>query len=319
MTARALWHDNHRDSSLQPVHLDAAAGEVLVRTAYSLISQGTERLVATGGVPSVSYEAMKVPYQEGELSLPVKYGYSLTGRVEEGPDALRGRWVHLLHPHQDYCRVRASDCTPLPAGLPPDRACLASNLETALTAVWDSGASLGDRVLVVGFGLVGALTARLLAGMPGVEVFFQEPAPYRYALARSWQLRPWPEQPAFQADIAFHASATGPGLQAAVDAVGEEGRVVEMSWYGDRPVVLHLGGDFHQRRKRIISSQVSALPAARLSRWDHRRRKDVVLRLLQAPFWEKVLDRRTPFAEAPALFAEIRQGQVAELACLLTY
>jgi len=321
MLARALWHDDRRHSSLHEFPLDDGdgAGELLVRSAYSLVSQGTERLVATGAVPAASFGEMEVPYQEGAFSLPVKYGYSLTGRVEEGPDAWLGRWVHLLHPHQDYCRVRAADCTLLPSGLPPDRACLASNLETALTAVWDGGVSLGDRVLVVGFGLVGALTARLLKMMPGVEVFFLEPAPYRHQQALGWGLCPWPEQEGSKADVAFHVSATEAGLQAAIDGVGPEGRVVEMSWYGDRPVALHLGRDFHQGRKRIISSQVSRIPAGRQVRWDRARRKEVVLRLLESPEWDALLDRRTPFEAAPALFDQIRKGQVDELTCLLTY
>lgn len=317
--AQALWHEDEAHSCLRPATLDPEEGAVLVRAAFSLISQGTERLVATGRVPAASYEEMRVPYQEGRLSLPVKYGYSLTGKVEAGPEALRGRWVHLLHPHQDYCWVQAADCTPLPPGLPPDRACLASNLETALTAIWDSGVTLGDRVLVVGFGLIGALTARLLMDIPAVEVLFMEPHPYRRRLATHWGLAPWPEAAPPTADIAFHTSATAAGLQAALDAVGMEGRILEMSWYGDRPVELRLGLDFHQGRKRILSSQVSQIPAARQARWDYRRRKEAVLRLLQADHWDALLDRRTAFAEAPALFEQIRRGQVDELACLLTY
>src|SRR3954464_11742476 len=145
-------------------------GEVLVRALRSGVSRGTETLVFDGRVPASQYERMRAPYQEGDLPGPVKYGYLSVGVVEEGPADLRGRTVFCLYPHQSAYVVPAGAVTVVPEDVPPARAVLAGTVETAVNALWDAAPLLGDRIAVVGAGMVGCCVARLLARFPAVDV-----------------------------------------------------------------------------------------------------------------------------------------------------
>ena len=158
-------------------------GEVLVRTLYSGISRGTETLVYRGEVPDSQHGVMRAPFQEGDFSGPVKYGYSSVGEVLEGPASLVGQAVFCLYPHQDLYCVPAESVTPLPITIPPSRAVLAANLETALNAVWDSQAGPGDRIVVIGAGVVGILVAWLCNSLPGADVLLVDVDPTRAAVA----------------------------------------------------------------------------------------------------------------------------------------
>ncbi|GAB4404215.1 MAG: zinc-binding alcohol dehydrogenase [Bacteroidia bacterium] len=291
-----------------------------MRSRYSLVSSGTERLVARGEVPAEVAAQMQVPYMEGSFDFPVKYGYSLVAVVETPDHPLAGQTVHLLHPHQDYCQVADTDLFVVPPGVPARRATLASNLETALNAVWDGQVSVGDRVLVVGFGLIGSLVARLLSMMPAVEVSVWEVDEARQAAARAMGFvvaRPQSGDP--PADVAFHCSASAAGLQVAIDAVGFEGRVVELSWYGVRETGIRLGGSFHSQRKQLVSSQVSHLPADRRSRWDDRRRKTTVFALLHDPVFDRHLPGEVAFGDLPRLFDRLRTTSDTTLAWTVHY
>ncbi len=317
--ATACWHLSQHTSSLQEaVILPNEQQNCLIRSLYSLVSTGTERLVASGKVPPAVYTEMQVPYMEGSFSFPVKYGYSLVGRVEEGPASLLHRTVHLLHPHQDLCFVNPQDVFVVPDQIPPQRAILASNLETALNAVWDAQVSIGDSVVVVGFGIIGSLTARLLQLLPAVQVAVLELDPTRSRLAEAMGFTlANPEEDHF--DIAFHTSGSAEGLQACLDKVGAEGKVIEVSWYGDQPVTLQLGGSFHHGRKQLISSQVSHLPVHRLARWDFIRRKAVVFELLKLPVFDQHITKTIPFQELPTLFDALRTGSLSELCWSVAY
>ena len=315
--ARALWHTSASQSQIKEVELSANPACV-VKSLYSLISTGTERLVSRGQVPHALYASMKVPYMEGEFSFPVKYGYSLVGEVQEGPEEILGKKVHLLHPHQDYCRVQASELTVLPGEVPPLRATLASNLETALNSIWDSGVSVGDRVLVVGFGIIGSLTARLLQSIAGVEVWVYDLDAQRSELASASGFH-IVDRMLYDFDIAFHCSSSSKGLQSCIDHIGFEGKVMEMSWYGEQAVELQLGGSFHQQRKQIISSQVSSIPSNHRARWDFNRRKAVVMELLKNPAYDQHLGEQVPFDKVPALFGNIRKGSLSALSWVIAY
>ena len=288
-----------------------------VEAEFSGVSPGTERLVGAGRVPEATWGAMRCPYMGGSFAFPVKYGYSLVGRVVEGPPELEGRRVHLLHPHQRAAVVRVEDVSVVPEGISGAAATLASNMETAVTAVWDSEVTLGDRALVVGFGIIGALVARVLAGMTGVEVLVAEIDAEKRALAASMGLEAVaPEEVAAgSVDVALHASASSEGLQTAIDAVGLEGRVVELSWYGEAVTEVRLGGAFHHQRKQLVCSQVSRIPTRRAARWDHRRRKALVFRLLREPGWEACLTSRGRLEGLAAWFA----GGGAGLAHVVEY
>ncbi|MDX1908517.1 MAG: zinc-binding alcohol dehydrogenase [Bacteroidia bacterium] len=307
--AFACWHISPAETQILPVGLPASGpDEVLIRASHSLISTGTERLVALGRVPAEVQADMQVPFMGGSFTFPVKYGYSLVGEVLSPDHPLSGQWVHLLHPHQTLLRVPASALSPIPSGIPLRRAVLASNLETALNAVWDSQVSLGDRVAIVGMGLVGLLTGLLVQKIPGIHLTVWDTSPVRQHQARQLRFQVGADPAPASCDVVFHTSATAPGLQTALDLTGPEATLVELSWYGDRPVSLSLGGHFHAGRKRILSSQVSHLPATRLPRWDFRRRKAVVWDLLQDPVFDQLLTEPVPFDALPAWFDRLRQG-----------
>jgi len=315
----ALWHLSERESSIRNQPLPPLkTGECRIESRFSLVSSGTETLVATGQVPTELHDSMRVPYMEGGFSFPVKYGYSLVGKVTEGSENLVGKFVHLLHPHQQHCVVKETAVTVIPAGIPPQRAVLASNLETVLNAVWDSHFSAGDRVLVIGMGLIGSLVAKLASQFPATQVSVAETNSARQALARQqgFSLYNIADTPF---DVAFHSSGSSAGLQTAIDAVGYEGRVIELSWYGIRSAEVKLGGSFHQQRKQIISSQVSQLPAHQQARWDYRRRKQTVLDLLQDDSWDDFLTATVDFSQAPALFDKLRQGDRSQLSWTIRY
>jgi threonine dehydrogenase-like Zn-dependent dehydrogenase len=257
----------------------------------------------------------------GAFPFPVKYGYSLVGRIVECPGALDlvGRIVHVLHPHQDFCLVRIKDVFPVPAGISPERATLASNLETAVNAVWDSGITAGERALVVGFGIIGSLVARLVRLFPGAEVEVAERHPESAALARRMGFAVLEEREFPPFDLAFHASGSPEGLQAAMDAVGFEGRVIELSWFGTKSVPLALGGRFHSDRKSIRSSQVSSVAERMRSRWDVRRRKELVFRLLENPEFDGHITRSCAFSDLPGVFADFENRAGRGLSLLVRY
>ncbi|HEX5999710.1 MAG TPA: zinc-binding alcohol dehydrogenase [Hyphomicrobiaceae bacterium] len=312
--ARALWYAGHGVVECRAAPLpEPAAREARVRTLYSGISRGTERLVLHGAVGASEWERMRCPMQEGAFPFPVKYGYCAVGVVEQGPADLAGRTVFCLHPHQDVFHAPADRLALVPAPVPPRRATLAANMETALNALWDSGAGAGDRIVVVGAGIVGLLTASLAARLPGAAVTVVDVAEARHPLAQALGAGfALPATAPGEADVVFHASANGAGLNTALACAGFEATIVEMSWYGDQPITVGLGGAFHSRRLRLIGSQVGHVSSSRRSRWDHRRRLDAALRLLDQPALDLLVAEEIDFEDAaealPRMLATDAQG-----------
>lgn len=306
-TARAFWirepgHGQILCAGLPP----RQAGEVRVRALYSGVSRGTEALVFRGQVPPSQHAAMRAPFQEGEFPGPVKYGYSSVGAVEEGPDRLRGRTVFCLHPHQDRYCVPAEAVHPLPAGVPPPRAVLAANMETAVNVVWDARPAPGDEIVVIGGGVVGLLAASLCRDLPGARVTVVDPNRSREAAAAALGLGYRPRPPdAADADLVIHASGNPDGLRAALEAAGHEATVVEASWYGVAQVPLPLGEAFHVRRLTLRSSQVGHVPPGRAPRWSRRRRLKLALSLLADPRLDALLTGESPFEALPAVLAAL--------------
>lgn len=301
-SARALWipaagRCEMREQPLPP----PGDGEVRVRTLFSGISRGTENLVFQGRVPVSEFERMRGPHMGGNFPFPVKYGYSAVGRVEQGPASLAGRTVFCLHPHQDVFTVAEDAVTLLPDGLSPARAVLAANMETALNIVWDADILPGDRIAVFGAGVVGALVAYLAAGIIGTEVLLIDRSQARQLLAAALGLDfATEERAAGTFDVLVNASASAEALSQAIALAGQEARIVEASWFGDRSVSLPLGGAFHARRLTIASSQVGSLPPARRARWPHTRRLEKALELLRDERLDRLISGETRFADLPA-------------------
>jgi NADPH:quinone reductase-like Zn-dependent oxidoreductase len=283
-----------------------AAGEVRVRALWSGISRGTEALVALGRVPTSQWSLMRAPFQEGDFPFPVKYGYSSVGVVEEGPPDLQGREVFCLYPHQSRYVVPAAAVTPLPAGLPAERAVLAANMETALNAVWDAAPAPGQRLHVIGAGVVGTLIAHLCARLPGAEVTLADVAPSRARLAADLGIAfSHPAGLAGDADLVIHASGSPAGLRTALDRAGHEARVVEVSWYGSAEVALPLGEAFHSRRLTLVSSQVGHVAPSMRPRWPYARRLAMALQLLRDPALANLISGEADFTDLPSVMARL--------------
>jgi threonine dehydrogenase-like Zn-dependent dehydrogenase len=312
--AEAYWLDEPGRGEIRPVALpEPGRGDVVVRTLRTGVSRGTETLVFRGGVPP------RAPFQEGEFPGPVKYGYLNVGAVEQGPPELRGRTVFCLYPHQTAYVVPAAAVTVVPEDVPPARAVLAGTVETALNALWDAAPLIGDRVAVVGAGMVGCCVARLLARFPGVEVTLVDVDEARAEVAAALGAGfARPEHAAGERDLVVHTSATAAGLQRSLELLAPEGTVLELSWYGDDEVRLSLGGAFHQRRLAIRASQVGTMSPARARRATADRLA-LALELLRDPAFGVLVTGESPFDELPGVMERLAAGSLPALCHTITY
>jgi threonine dehydrogenase-like Zn-dependent dehydrogenase len=320
-TAHAYWIREPGVGELRAEALPTPGpDEVLVATRYSGVSRGTEALVFRGGVPASQHAAMRAPFQDGEFPGPVKYGYLNVGRVERGPAELVDRTVFCLYPHQDRYVVPAAAVTPVPAAVPAGRAVLAGAVETAVNALWDAGPLVGDRIAVIGAGMVGCCVARLLSGLPAarVQLVDADPARERVAAALGVAFRT-PEAADDDCDLVLHVSANPAGLARALQLVGDEGTVIELSWYGDRSVAVPLGEAFHARRLTIRSSQVGAVSPARRARRSHADRMAVALELLADPAFDALVTGESAFAELPEIMPRLASGELPALCHRIVY
>lgn len=309
--AQAFWVTGPSRGSIGPAETGAAnraeEGDslVLVRTLYSGISRGTESLVFSNKVPESEFQSMRAPFQEGEFPYPVKYGYANVGRVMDGSEGLQGRSVFCLYPHQTEYRVPASALNILPEGLPEERAVLAANMETAVNGLWDANPKIGDRIAVVGLGVVGCLVAWLASRIPGTRVIAIDVNPGRRAIAEALGLDFTTDSRQDDHDLVVHASGHPAGLETALSLCGPEARVIEMSWYGEQAVPAPLGRAFHSRRLTIRSSQVGQLNPMQKPRWDYPDRMQLALRLLCNPELDCLISGESAFEHLPQLMANL--------------
>src|SRR5712692_4533561 len=275
MQGKALWYVGAGLAELREEPVAAPGpGEVQVRALFGAVSRGTERLVHGGRVPASEYRRMRAPLMGGAFPFPVKYGYATVGRVEAGPAQLQRRVVFSLHPHQSLFTVPVEAVIPVPDDVPPTRAVLAANMETALNATWDGAPGPADRIDV---------------------------APARAKLARALGAGfATPDAAPTDCDLVFHASASASGLATALRLAGEEASVVELSWYGSGDVAAPLGEAFHSRRLRLVSSQVGKVAPSHRARWSHGRRLEAALALLSDPVLDALIAPAVDFEDLPA-------------------
>jgi NADPH:quinone reductase-like Zn-dependent oxidoreductase len=319
--SQALWYvglgrAEIRAEKLAPLGPD----DVRVRASFGALSRGTEALVLGGRVPESEFEHMRPPFMGGTFPFPVKYGYSIAGCVEAGPENLIGRNVFALHPHQSLFNVPASAVAALPEGVPPARAVLAANMETALNAVWDAAPNTGDRVVIVGAGVVGTLTAYLCSRIAFAQATLVDINPARADLARKLGLDfAAPDAATPDCSLVIHASGTAAGLATALSLAGFEATVLELSWYGDALVPVPLGGAFHSRRLRLISSQVGHVAPSHRREWTHHRRLAEALALLNDVRLDALLAKPLAFRELPARLPDILDAKSGVLCQLIAY
>jgi threonine dehydrogenase-like Zn-dependent dehydrogenase len=319
--AHAFWLRAPGFGEIRPVTLrEPGEGDVMVRTLRSGVSRGTETLVFRGGVPPSQYAAMRAPFQEGDFPGPVKYGYLSVGTVEQGPAELRGRTVFCLYPHQTAYVVPAGAVTVVPEEVPPGRAVLAGTVETAVNAMWDAAPLLGDRVSVVGAGMVGCCVARLLSRFPAVEVTLVDVDPGRAEVAAAIGVEfALPADAVGARDLVVHTSATSAGLQRSLDLLAPEGTVIDLSWYGDSEVGLSLGGAFHSARLGIRASQVGTVSPARSATRTAADRLALALELLRDPAFDALVTGESHFRELPDVMARLVAGSLPALCHTITY
>ncbi|MEO9015319.1 MAG: zinc-binding alcohol dehydrogenase [Terrimesophilobacter sp.] len=297
-----------------------AEHEVLVRTLYSGVSRASEALVFRGGVLPSQHSVMRAPFQDGDFPAPVKYGYLSVGVVEQGPSTLLGRTVFCLYPHQTAYVVPADAVFVVPDGVPPVRAVLAGTVETAVNALWDAAPLVGDRIAVVGAGMVGLCVARLLSQIVGVQVTAIDVDSSRTDVVSSLGARfALPEDAPTGCDLVIHTSGTSAGLQLSLDCLGPEGTVVDLSWYGDTEVRLSLGGAFHSSRLNIRSSQVGAVAPARRRRRTTRQRLEFALTLLRDPAFDALITGESPFRDLPSVMERLVDGRLPALCHTIHY
>ena len=306
-TVRAYWVTGPGQGALREHALGTPRpGDVLVEAAFGGISRGTEALVLAGRVPPSEFQRMRCPFQEGEFPAPVKYGYSSVGRATSG--AFAGRSVFCLYPHQTAYLVPESALVPLPDGVPPERAILAANLETALNAVWDALPRAGDRVSVVGAGVVGCLVAYLVTRIPGCKVELVDVLGARRAVAEELGARfAQPSDASHECDLVFRTSGRAEGAVLSLTLGATDTNVVELSWFGDGEVPLPLGRDFHARRLTLRGSQVGTVSPNARARFTHRTRLELALSLLTDPRLDSLIDAETSFDALPATMQRLAQ------------
>jgi threonine dehydrogenase-like Zn-dependent dehydrogenase len=320
-SAHAFWLRAPGFGEIRSVTLpEPGPGDVVVRAVRSGVSRGTETLVFRGGVPLDQYAEMRAPFQEGDFPGPVKYGYLSVGVVEHGPPELNGRTVFCLYPHQTSYVVPAAAVTVVPEDVPPGRAVLAGTVETAVNALWDAAPLIGDRVAVVGAGMVGCAVARVLRSFPSVEVTLVDVVSERADVAAVLGVDfATPADAAGGRDLVFHTSATSAGLQLSLDLLGTEGTVMDLSWYGKAEVKLSLGGAFHSRRLALRSSQVGTLSPRRSARRTTADRLALALDLLRDPAFDALVTGESHFDELPDVMARLAAGSLPALCHTITY
>ncbi len=309
----AFWATGPGTGELRDEQLGVPADdEVLVRTMWTGVSRGTETLVLRGEVPESEHDRMRAPFQSGAFPFPVKYGYLNVGVVEQGSETLIGRTVFTLFPHQSEFIVPADAVTVVPDAVPARRAVLAGAVETAVNVLWDARPALGDRVTVIGAGMIGCSIARLASGIPGVEVTLVDVDPAKAPVARLLGVGfASPEHAEPDRDVVIEASGTAGGLQRALELAATDGAVIVASWFGSRPVTLDLGADFHSRRLTLVSSQVGAVAASRRGRRTTRERLELALRLLEDPVFDVLLKGSSPWTDLTAVMASIADGSTS--------
>ena len=319
--ARAFWLREPGQAEIRFVDLtQPGADEVLVRSLYSGVSRGTENVIFRGGVPDSQRETMRAPFQEGDFPGPVKYGYLNVGMVEQGPPRLKGRAVFCLYPHQTRYVVPAEAVVPLPDDVPATRAVLAGTMETAVNAAWDAAPLVGDRVTVVGAGMIGCCVAYLLSRIPGTQVQLVDVDLAREQVARQLGVSfARPAAAAADRDLVVHASATSAGLTRSLELAGREATVLELSWYGDRAVQVPLGEFFHPRRLVLRSSQVGSVSPARRDRRSFTDRLALALELLADPALDSLITGECTFDELPQVFPSLAGGELPGLCHRVRY
>jgi len=300
LVSRALWYTAKNEAQIVNEELgDLPQDFSLVKTLFSGISRGTESIISSGRVHMNDHDRMRAPFMEGHFPFPVKYGYASVGQVLEGDASLIGKTVFSLSPHQSYAQLPNHALFAF-SDIPPRRALLAANLETALNAVWNGQPGPSDHIGIVGGGVVGLLTGYLCAKLPGAQVHLVDIDPQRKQISETLGMKfSSPQEAPENCDVVFHCSASSEGLQTAIEMAGDEASIVEMSWFGSGPMPIELGGSFHSRQLKLICAQVGRVAQSHRARWSYARRLQAALELLVDPLLDGLIEEPIALDDVP--------------------
>lgn len=322
------------------VEITPARGQLLVQTLVSAISSGTEMLVYRGQLPTDIQLDENIAALQGDSSYPLKYGYSLVGRVVEVGEGIDPSWINRIvfsfHPHESCFLAALEDLIPVPEGIDLEDAALLPNMETAVNFVMDGRPLIGEQVVVMGQGIVGLLTTSLLARMPLFSLVTFDAFPKRrdasLNLGATASLDPIDSHALPEARILIQGNSDYPGadltyeisgnpdaLDAAVAVTGTTGRVVVGSWYGSKRVSLDLGGRFHRSRIQLISSQVSTIAPEWSARWTKARRFDTAWSMLREVRPSRLVTHRYPLTQATDAYKLLDEHPEEAIQVLFTY
>jgi 2-desacetyl-2-hydroxyethyl bacteriochlorophyllide A dehydrogenase len=332
-TAKALWFTSARraeliEESVEPMKPD----EVTVKAVVSLVSAGTEMLVYRGEIPAG--DDLGSLYARGSFGFPIKYSYQVVGEVVAAGSETSfhpGELVFARHPHQELFNIRGRfpSLFKVPPNLAPERAAFANLLDVAVNCNLDVPVRHGDVVVVYGQGIVGSFCAQLAARTAGRIIVVDTIADRREkALAWGADAAVDPQDAAAAveelsggrgADISIEASGSPAALQSALRCTGQEGTIAAISFFGGKTVPLILNPEFHYRRQRIVSSQVSNVGFGLQPRWDRERRMKVCFDLLGEDWLKTFITQRMPFDQAPGAYELLDRSPEQALGVLLTY
>lgn len=305
MIAQALWHLDNANSELraEEIQISNNSNTKLIHTTYSMLSTGTEFLVAAGFVDNIFEEKMTVPYMGGHFNFPIKYGYACSGKDEDG------KLYHFMHPHQDKCILDKNHLFEI-ENLSPLKTPLISNVETVLNAIWDADLRENDKIAIIGYGNVGSLLGQTLKSYQNKTATIIETNDWRMEQANKngFEVNSTFDE---KYDVIFNTSSSNKALNAALKALNVEGKLVELSWYGNKTVTLSLGLEFHYNRLQIISSQVSQIPKKLQPEMNYLKRKQLAAKILEDPAFDYLITDIIDFKNAPSFFNDLRNKKIS--------
>lgn len=304
-------------------------GQVQIKTRVSAISAGTELLFYRGQVPPELSVDSAISGMSDKVAYPLRYGYACAGEIvavgDPGLDSRLGQRVFAFAPHASLFNLPSDDVIPIPTNVSWESAALFPNMETAISLAHDANPISGERVLIMGQGIVGLLTLWVLSAQRGTQVAIAEPLEMRRSLALRLGADDCfsgtdPEAlRAYDPDVILELSGNPSALHTAIEVAGFQSRIIVGSWYGTKAVELPLGKSYHRNRISIYGSQVSTLPASLSGRWQKERRYALAWKLLGELPTREIISHRVNFGEASDAYEKLDQSPSEIIQILLTY
>ena len=308
INTQSFWIKKKNNSYIKDHSINQAGkNELLIQTKYSGISYGTERVVYTGSVPDSQRELMRCPYQEGNFGSDVKYGYMNIGKVIDGPPGFKGKYVYTLFPHQTYYILDKTEVTLIPESIPLKRCLLTANMETAINGMWDTLPSCGDKILVIGSGVVGFLMAYILKSIPGSEILLVDSDSKKNKYSKLFNIN---FKNKYKANIIYECSGNAKILDGLSKHVKDEAIICILSWYGDNISKVKFGEEFLSKRIKIIFSQVSKVSHNRSQYWDNVKRRELAIKMLNDDRLDNLIEKKIiKFSKLPLFFSQMNNKQ----------